>query len=628
MGRFAAGLAGRFVGALSIEFELCQRDPVCKPLASVWTTFAAALAILMHAAPPTRADVIASAGAVLGNSHLPGTSYALYGTSPVGTSANACSYSGATPSLENLPAGIGIQSAPSAYTCSGGYSTVTPPGGVAVESGLMGVHDSQVINGIGNVLTLNIGSGAPTNFTLGIVTNIDPQPFDYPDAFRLVSSSGGDSGVVATTKNPTGAVDTYLFTVTGATPGETITLSVYQSTQNVPYGGLGATIGGITFNVQPALRVTPATNIVASGPPGGPFSVSSFSYTLSATSGSVDYSISGVPDWLTPSSTAGTVSTTGTIVTFNLNASANSLGYNTYNAIITFTNTDTGLGTQTRAAALAVVPTISCVASSQVCPTLWWFNGAFPQPINYLTTLQATAGGVDYAWTITSGTQYARFINGLSSINTLNINSVVVFPNGDPGAGLPPPTVAVTAKVVSSNGTGTSTPFILTLNKPNSLLYSRSEDRCYKPNLKLQFLCPAKGYLSIIHYRIVDLKGMPLPFEVPASEKFGRTELDDLASKWPTPPEVGNPAADPTDFVDNISAYLPDGRPPSLEPQVPLGMHRIDHHSDSIGIGGVSPGAGANVETLTLQVFQDHGRHCNIQSPPDRPGNNQNPLGC
>src|SRR5271155_5062694 len=46
-------------------------------------------------------------------------------------------------------------------------------------------------------------------------------------------------------------------------------------------------ISGATLTVNPpALQVTPTTNIAASGTQGGPFSPSSFSYTLSAANGS------------------------------------------------------------------------------------------------------------------------------------------------------------------------------------------------------------------------------------------------------------------------------------------------------------------------------------------------------
>jgi hypothetical protein len=104
----------------------------------------------------------------------------------------------------------------------------------------------------------------------------------------------------------------------------------------------------------PVLQVSPTTDISASGPTGGPFSPSSFDYAISASKGSVNYSISGVPSWLTPSSITGTATTTPTTVTFTLNASANSLAIGTYNASITFNNGDTNVGTQTRTATLNI----------------------------------------------------------------------------------------------------------------------------------------------------------------------------------------------------------------------------------------------------------------------------------
>jgi hypothetical protein len=98
----------------------------------------------------------------------------------------------------------------------------------------------------------------------------------------------------------------------------------------------------------PSLQVTSTTNIAAVGNQGGPFSPSLFQYLLSASVGSVNYSISGLPNWLTASATYGTAST-GTAVTFTVNANANTLAPGTYGpATITFANSDTGQGTQTR----------------------------------------------------------------------------------------------------------------------------------------------------------------------------------------------------------------------------------------------------------------------------------------
>ncbi len=104
----------------------------------------------------------------------------------------------------------------------------------------------------------------------------------------------------------------------------------------------------------PALQVSPTTSIVSSGEQGGPFSPSSFQYQLQATSGSVGYSITGVPSWLTASSTSGTVTTSATTITFSINSSANTLSPAIYNATITFTDTTNSNTVQSTSATLTV----------------------------------------------------------------------------------------------------------------------------------------------------------------------------------------------------------------------------------------------------------------------------------
>jgi hypothetical protein len=105
----------------------------------------------------------------------------------------------------------------------------------------------------------------------------------------------------------------------------------------------------LTVN-PPSLQVTPATNIVASGTHGGPFSPSSFSYHLSAAKGSLSYSITNVPSWLTVSSRSGTVTTTAKTITFHVNSfAADKLTPNTYVGSIAFNNT-------TRLATLTINP--------------------------------------------------------------------------------------------------------------------------------------------------------------------------------------------------------------------------------------------------------------------------------
>ena len=123
----------------------------------------------------------------------------------------------------------------------------------------------------------------------------------------------------------------------------------------------------------PVLGVTPATNIASSGNQGGPFSPSSFQYQLQASTGSVGYSISGVPSWLTASSTSGTVTTSATTVTFTINSSANTLSPATYNATITFTDTTNNDTIQTTTAALTV--------------------NVLSPPINYILSVSVSGNG-------------------------------------------------------------------------------------------------------------------------------------------------------------------------------------------------------------------------------------------
>jgi hypothetical protein len=187
---------------------------------------------------------------------------------------------------------------------------------------------------------------------------------------------------------------------------------------------------GWTVLTGPALQVTPATSIAASGTRGGPFSPSSFTYMLSATIGSFNYSISGVPGWLTPSSTSGTASTC-TSVTFTVNATANSLAPGTYGpATITFTNTDTGQGTQARTATLTVNPRALQVTPSTNIAASGQQGGPFT-PSSFSYSLSAVMGSPKYSITNlpswltaspTSGTVTTRATTVTFRINTTAVD--------------------------------------------------------------------------------------------------------------------------------------------------------------------------------------------------------------
>jgi glucose/arabinose dehydrogenase len=138
-----------------------------------------------------------------------------------------------------------------------------------------------------------------------------------------------------------------------------------------------AHLGGAVYRLVfgNALQVSPAANMAAAGPQGGPFLPASFNYLLNATSGSVNYAISiqfgaGTPSWLSASSTSGTATVSPVSVTLSVNPAANTLGPGTYAAVVNFTNTTNGQGNTTRAVTLTVSQN-ACTVASQ----LGDFNG-------------------------------------------------------------------------------------------------------------------------------------------------------------------------------------------------------------------------------------------------------------
>ncbi len=190
-------------------------------------------------------------------------------------------------------------------------------------------------------------------------------PFTPSSSGFSLTSTGGTinyaiSGVPnwLTVSSPTG---------TATTTPETVTFTVNANANALAAGSYNATVIftnttnnngttsrpiNLTVNAlsQPSLQIGPATNIVASGTQGGPFTPSSFSYQLNATTGTLNYSISGLPSWLSASSTSGTLTTAPTTITFTVNSNANALAAGSHSATITFSNSTNGQGTTSRGA--------------------------------------------------------------------------------------------------------------------------------------------------------------------------------------------------------------------------------------------------------------------------------------
>jgi hypothetical protein len=230
-----------------------------------------------------------------------------------------------------------------------------------------------------------------------------------------------------------------------------------------PQGQPAQTVVTTNFSAPapaPALQVTPATNITSSGNQGGPFSPSSFAYQLQATTGSVGYSISGVPGWLTASSTSGTVSTSATTVTFTINSGANAFSPATYNATITFTDTTNNNTVQTTTAALTVNAlnppinytlsvgvsgngTVSSSPSGIGCPSICTVNYASGTPVMLTAT---PAGGATF-----NGWGGACSGNGSCLLTMNSIESVTAMFSSSGGGGGPSSQTFVSATLGSDS---------------------------------------------------------------------------------------------------------------------------------------------------------------------------------
>ncbi|MEA2977325.1 MAG: hypothetical protein QOF19_2845, partial [Alphaproteobacteria bacterium] len=287
-----------------------------------------------------------------------------------------------------------------------------------------------------------------------------PNSFQY----QLISSTGSVnfsiSGIPSwlTASFTSGTATTTPITVTFSVSGSANALGVgtygpttisFTNTTN----GQGSTTRNATLNVTtPALVVSPASDIAVSGPQGGPFGPSSFQYQLSATAGSLNYSITGIPSWLSASSTSGTVATGGTTVTFTVNTSTNNLASALYTGIINFTNTTTGSGNTSRKATLTVNPR-ACEASAKLpefnfdgksdvvfqndsgAVGVWQLNGGAiasaatvgnaPAGWRLVGTGNLNGDGAsDLLWRHSSGTVGVWFMNGSSLVSAANIATV------------------------------------------------------------------------------------------------------------------------------------------------------------------------------------------------------------
>jgi hypothetical protein len=353
--------------------------------------------------------------------------------------------------------------------------------------------------------------------------------------------------------------------------------------------------------------------------------------------------MTGLPNGVTfepMKSTADTESSTGTTFTIKTKKST---PVGTINFSVTAKGQTCATYSDPCQESFKVAPVIMCSANSPVCPDVWWFNGASPQPGQYHTVVEAIpADGEDYEWEITDGSEFAQFSNGGTKIDTGTDNTVRVFPNQDPDTcgvscvaakKTPAPgggsTAKIKVKVKTKQGTASSDDFQLNGKRPKTLQMACIDDKSAHLVIAGTLV---SGYRTNIGYFVYDQDGKPLPKKVPSNEQFAsginRLNLNAVWARGPAThldPIHGEPGGTVEDF---FGAVVPIGNSnrvastfpaciASSDPCLSNAGGAIDQWGGFIYVGSKTPGQGVAVQKHTWERFQDHARHCYLYTPPD-----------
>jgi murein DD-endopeptidase MepM/ murein hydrolase activator NlpD len=237
----------------------------------------------------------------------------------------------ATIRFTNKDSGKGTIAIPAVLTVNPAAALQIDPASAVVVSGLQG------------------GPFSPASFSYQIKTSRGTSEYAISGVPSWLTASSLSGTATTTPATVTFTVNANANSLAAGAQSATIT---FTNTTN----GQGTTSRSVALvvNALPGLLVAPAIEMVSSGPQGGPFSASSFDVALSSTTGTVSYSISGVPSWLNASQTSGVLTSSPSNVTFTFNDIAYSLAPGTYHADIVFTNATNGLGNTTRPVDLTV----------------------------------------------------------------------------------------------------------------------------------------------------------------------------------------------------------------------------------------------------------------------------------
>ena len=226
-----------------------------------------------------------------------------------------------------------------------------------------------------------------------------------------------------------------------------------------------------------ALLITPTSGFTSAGGVGGPFTVTTQTYTL--TNGGTNiltWTLSNTSSWLNVSSSSGILVPGGPVATVrvSLNNTAGTLGVGTYNATLWFTNQDDDVG-QSRQFTLSVISPPAIIQQ----PT----NQAVLEGATAAFSVQATGGlSLSYQWRV-NGTNLTDGGNIFGSTTTNLIISNVSSANVG----------TYTFVVTNLAGTATSSNALLTIIPSAPVIVLQPTNQTVYVNTTVQFTVTVIG---------------------------------------------------------------------------------------------------------------------------------------
>lgn len=236
---------------------------------------------------------------------------------------------------------------------------INPSGPAFTQTGTIASPGYQTVPISGPILT--------AGRTFSVVVHLTTPGYNYPIPIES-PYAGYSSGATASAGQSYVSVSgTSWYDLTSSYPNDNCCLKAFTKS------GLG--------------MVTPTTDLVSSGPVGGPFDPASKVYTLTNPGViTIDWTASKTQPWVDLSSTGGSLGPgQSTTVTVSINSQAGSLVAGDYSDAVSFLNTTNGQGDTIRSVSLAVRNAYLDVTPAEDMLSYGEPTGAFSQPSKVYT---------------------------------------------------------------------------------------------------------------------------------------------------------------------------------------------------------------------------------------------------